>query len=92
MKGLIKMLKTLEDITELNSMIEADLSHDEVLKKYWGDCAWSSMFGDDEEIENSLMYAVYNDEIDDSVQLGTLTEILDENNNVIDYIIYRTVI
>lgn len=86
------MLKTLEDITELNITIEADLSHDQVLKKYWGNYAWSSMFGDDEERENSLMYAVYNDEIDDSVQLGTLTEILDDNNNVIDYIIYRTVI
>lgn len=30
--------------------------------------------------------------IDDRVQLGTLTEILDEDNNVIDFIIYRTVI
>lgn len=86
------MIKTLEDITELEITIEVNLTHDEVIKKYWGDSAWSSAFRDDKNTENSLMYAVYNDEISEEFQFGTLTEILDENNKVVDYIIYRTII
>lgn len=51
------MIKTLEDITELE-VIVTDMTHEEVLTKYWGEQAFSSMLGDDEDIENSLMYAV----------------------------------
>src|SRR5699024_9220425 len=63
MKGKCKMIKTLEDITELEVVV-TDMTHEEVLTKYWGEQAFSSMLGDDEDIDNSLMYAVYNDEID----------------------------
>ncbi|HLR73502.1 MAG TPA: hypothetical protein VK073_04730 [Pseudogracilibacillus sp.] len=85
------MIKTLEDITELE-VIVTDMTHEEVLTKYWGEQAFSSMLGDDEDIENSLMYAVYNDEIDDYFQLGTLTEILNEENECIAIKVYREVI
>lgn len=50
------------------------------------------MLGDDEDIENSLMYAVYNDKIDDYFQLGTLTEILNKDNECIAIKVYREVI
>lgn len=43
------MIKTLEDITKLE-LIVIDITHEEVLTKYWGDKAFSSMLGDDEEI------------------------------------------
>jgi len=85
------VIKTLDDITELE-LVVTDMTHDEVLTKYWGEQAFSSMFGDDEDIENSLMYAVYNDEIDDYFQLGTLTEILNEENECIAIKVYREVI
>lgn len=85
------MIKTLEDITELEVVI-TDMTHEEVLTKYWGEQAFSSMLGDDEDIENSLMYAVYNDEIDDYFQLGTLTEILNEENECIAIKVCREVI
>lgn len=85
------MIKTLEDITELEVVV-TDMTHEEVLTKYWGEQAFSSMLGDDEDIENSLMYAVYNDEIDDYFQLGTLTEILNEENECIAIKVYREVI
>jgi len=85
------MIKTLEDITELEVVV-TDMTHEEVLAKYWGEQAFSSMLGDDEDIENSLMYAVYNDEIDDYFQLGTLTEILNEENECIAIKVYREVI
>lgn len=85
------MIKTLEDITELEVVI-TDMTHEEVLTKYWGEQAFSSMLGDDEDIDNSLMYAVYNDEIDDYFQLGTLTEILNEENECIAIKVYREVI
>ena len=85
------MIKTLEDITELE-VIVTDMTHEEVLTKYWGEQAFSSMLGDDEDIDNSLMYAVYNDEIDDYFQLGTLTEILNEENECIAIKVYREVI
>lgn len=85
------MIKTLEDITELE-LVVTDMTHEEVLTKYWGEQAFSSMLGDDEDIENSLMYAVYNDKIDDYFQLGTLTEILNEDNECIAIKVYREVI
>lgn len=85
------MIKTLEDITELEVVI-TDMTHEEVLTKYWGEQAFSSMLGDDEDIDNSLMYAVYNDEIDDYFQLGTLTEILNEENECIAIKVCREVI
>jgi len=85
------MIKTLEDITELEVVV-TDMTHEEVLTKYWGEQAFSSMLGDDEDIDNSLMYAVYNDEIDDYFQLGTLTEILNEENECIAIKVYREVI
>lgn len=85
------MIKTLEDITELEVVV-TDMTHEEVLTKYWGEQAFSSMLGDDEDIENSLIYAVYNDEIDDYFQLGTLTEILNEENECIAIKVYREVI
>jgi len=91
MKGKCKMIKTLEDITELEVVV-TDMTHEEVLTKYWGEQAFSSMLGDDEDIDNSLMYAVYNDEIDDYFQLGTLTEILNEENECIAIKVYREVI
>lgn len=85
------MIKTLEDITELEVVV-TDMTHEEVLTKYWGEQAFSSMLGDDEDIDNSLMYAVYNDEIDDYFQLGTLTEILNKDNECIAIKVYREVI
>lgn len=85
------MIKTLEDITELEVVV-TDMTHEEVLTKYWGEQAFSSMLGDDEDIDNSLMYAVYNDEIDDYFQLGTLTEILNGENECIAIKVYREVI
>ena len=85
------MIKTLEDITELEVVV-TDMTHEKVLTKYWGEQAFSSMLGDDEDIDNSLMYAVYNDEIDDYFQLGTLTEILNEENECIAIKVYREVI
>lgn len=85
------MIKTLEDITELE-VIVTDMTHEEVLTKYWGEQAFSSMLGDEEDIDNSLMYAVYNDEIDDYFQLGTLTEILNEENECIAIKVCREVI
>lgn len=85
------MIKTLEDITELEVVI-TDMTHEEVLTKYWGEQAFSSMLGDEEDIDNSLMYAVYNDEIDDYFQLGTLTEILNEENECIAIKVCREVI
>lgn len=85
------MIKTLEDITELEVVV-TDMTHEEVLTKYWGEQAFSSMLGDEEDIDNSLMYAVYNDEIDDYFQLGTLTEILNEENECIAIKVYREVI
>jgi len=81
-------MNTIKDITFLET-IETDITHEEALTKYWGKNAWSNMFGDDENIENSLMYAVYNDEIADNLQLGTITEIYDKNANLIDIKIYR---
>lgn len=87
-----EIIKKIEVITELEIKIRAELNHDEVIKKYWGNSAWSSTFEEREETESNLVYAVYNDKIDDSVQFGTLTEILDEDNHVIDYLIYRTII
>jgi len=91
MKGKCKMIKILEDITELE-LVVTDMTHEEVLTKYWSEQAFSSMLGDDEDIENSLMYAVYNDKIDDYFQLGTLTEILNEDNECIAIKVYREVI
>lgn len=85
------MIKTLEDITELEVVV-TDMTHEEVLTKYWGEQAFSSMLGDEEDIDNSLMYAVYNDEIDDYFQLGTLTEILNEENECIAIKVCREVI
>jgi len=85
------MIKTLEDITELE-LVVTDMTHEEVLTKYWGEQAWSDIFGDDEDIENSLMYAVYNDEIDEYFQLGTVTEILNEENECIAIKVYREII
>ena len=85
------MIKTLEDITELEVVI-TDMTHEEVLTKCWGEQAFSSMLGDEEDIDNSLMYAVYNDEIDDYFQLGTLTEILNEENECIAIKVCREVI
>ena len=78
-------------ITELEVVV-TDMTHEEALTKYWGEQAFSSMLGDDEDIDNSLMYAVYNDEIDDYFQLGTLTEILNEENECIAIKVYREVI
>ena len=85
------MIKTLEDITELE-LVVIDMTHDEVLTKYWGEHAFSSMLGDAEDIQNSLTYAVYNDKIDDYFQLGTITEISNEENECIALKIYREVI
>lgn len=49
------------------------------------------MLGDD-DTENSLVYAVYNDEIDDYFQLGTITEILNGKNEYTAIKVYREII
>jgi len=87
LKELLKM-KQLENITFLETTV-TDMTHDEVLTEFWGNEAWSNMFGDDEDIDNSLMYAVYNDEIAENIQLGTITEIYNNDNELIGIKVYR---
>lgn len=73
------MILDLESITYLET-VEFGMSHKEVLKKYWGENAFSSEIEEDEEDSHTIIYAVYNDDIDDYFQLGTITEILDSDN------------
>lgn len=95
----VKALKDEDYIVESISGFEdcetvpATKGHHETVEEYWGDMAWSSELDDTAtDEENARIYAVYNDEIDDYCQLGTITEIYDEEGDVIEYILNRELI
>lgn len=85
------MALKLEDVTYLEKVV-LGMSHEEALTEFWGDTAFSSEIEEDEEYSHTIIYAVYNDDIDDYHQLGTLTEIFDiENEELLAIKIYREV-
>jgi len=76
------MIKSIDDITEVE-MYTTSKTFEEVLVEYWGETAIISEIGDiDETLESSITYAVYNDEIDEQAQLGSITEIYRDNEVV----------
>lgn len=84
-----KIPQKIEDITYLELSL-APLNHYEALKQYWGEQAYSALLEDDSE-DNYLIYAIYNDELDETTQLGTLTEIYDTSGNQLVTKIYREI-
>lgn len=85
------MIKTIDDITFLETVVVEDINHFDVVEKFWGDNAYSIMYGDNENIPNSLAYNIYNDELQKNTHLGILTEVYDDNGNLIVYMIYRNI-
>ena len=85
------MILELEDITYLET-VEVAMSHKEVLNKYWGENAFSAEVEEDEEESHTITYDVFNNDINPDFQLGTITEILDiENETLLALKVYREV-
>lgn len=64
---------------------------DSLIMKYWGASAFGSELEDEtDDEENIEVYAIYNDDIDDYAQLGTLT--IKHNEDFSAYKVYKDLI
>lgn len=68
------MITKIEDITPLEITLQTENYH-QVLSEYFGEDYWLSEFNEDEADidDNQNSFAIYNDEIDESCQLGVVT-------------------
>lgn len=68
------MITELNQITPLQITLKTNEFH-QVLTNYFGEDYWLSEFNEDEADidDNQNLFAIYNDEIDDSCQLGVVT-------------------
>lgn len=59
-----------------------NVSEEQVLVKYFGEDSWVDEIETEESSVTQVLYAVYNDEIDEDLQLGVMN--VDLENNTIE--------